>query len=643
MSKIGTKLILILLPFVTVVLLVGNLVTYSLVKRDLQEIVLSNIQNLASSHAQILSSEINSFISYAKSLASTPLLKPVLKLDFEMAAKTLPNILTTEKSKMPVEITKCFLMIADGRFATNDSEGETHHSGELLERVDPKAERIFVAQIRDIAEKPSILITSPISERETFIGIAGITLDLSSLGTVLSKIRAEKIDCYIVDENGTVLASTVAQKTLKPFEMDHDIRGIRKLSSVYLMGQQIPSTDWTLFLSVPVEYVQHPVNSLMMITFLTAIVTLISLALLILFVARNLGKRIHSFIPVMQALKEGDLRNKLTVDQKDELAQICVYLNDVIDSLRELLSITKEATETVHNMSQVIDGYTDNEKKQSDALQESFAKMDDKMRNLASTFEQINASVENIKNCMHDVAESSKNLGDISQRMRRKIVEGERSAARIKQIVKTAMQLSQQTVQLIEKLERSSQNISSITETIEMISEQTDLLALNAAIEAARAGEAGRGFAVVADEIRKLATQTKESARRIEELLNEIGSEITNTVDSTTKVEDIVKEVDLEHEKISEFLTTTLVDLNKMVDSFNEIVSTIQQQSHSVTQVSSATDNVSMTALQASEELSSLSKFVRQRSDKINELAEIVDDLLKSIGDLQMHIDRFKT
>ncbi|MEJ5229536.1 MAG: methyl-accepting chemotaxis protein [Pseudothermotoga sp.] len=643
MSKIGTKLILILLPLATVVLLVGNFVTYSLVKRDLQEIVLSNIRNLANSHAQILSSEMNSIVGYAKSLASTPLLKPVLKLDFEMAAKTLPNILTTEKSKMPNEITKCFLMIADGRFATNDSEGEIYYSRELSESIDPKTERILLAQIKEIAEKPSILVTSPISEQETFVGIAGIALDLSILEKMLSKIRAEKIDCYIVDENGMVLASTVPQKSLKPFEMDYNIREIRKFSSVYLMGEQIPSTDWILFLSVPVEYIQHPVNSLMMITLLTAVVTLISLALLILFVARNLGKRIHSFLPVMRALKEGDLRNKLTVHQKDELAQISTYLNEVIDSLRDLISVTKEATNTVCNISQVIDQYTDDEKKQINLLQDSFVRIDDKMRNLASTFEQINASIEDINNCIQNVAENSRNLGDVSQRMRTRVMEGERSAAHVKQIVKTAMQLSQQTAQFIEKLERSSENISNITETIGTISEQTDLLALNAAIEAARAGEAGRGFAVVADEIRKLATQTKESARRIEELLSVIGKEIADVVDSTTKVEAIVKEVDSEHEKISQFLTTTLVDLNKMIDAFNEVVSVIQQQSHSVTQVSSATDNVSMTALKASEELSSLSKFVQQRSDKINTLAEIVGDLLKSIGDLRAHIERFKT
>jgi methyl-accepting chemotaxis protein len=57
--------------------------------------------------------------------------------------------------------------------------------------------------------------------------------------------------------------------------------------------------------------------------------------------------------------------------------------------------------------------------------------------------------------------------------------------------------------------------LSDLTDTIRGIARQTEILAINAAIEAARAGEAGRGFAVLAGEVRRLATQSNESAARI--------------------------------------------------------------------------------------------------------------------------------
>jgi methyl-accepting chemotaxis protein len=57
--------------------------------------------------------------------------------------------------------------------------------------------------------------------------------------------------------------------------------------------------------------------------------------------------------------------------------------------------------------------------------------------------------------------------------------------------------------------------LAEMTDTIRGIARQTEILAINAAIEAARAGDAGRGFAVLAGEVRRLATQSNESAVKI--------------------------------------------------------------------------------------------------------------------------------
>jgi methyl-accepting chemotaxis protein len=70
--------------------------------------------------------------------------------------------------------------------------------------------------------------------------------------------------------------------------------------------------------------------------------------------------------------------------------------------------------------------------------------------------------------------------------------------------------------------------LSALTDTIRGIARQTEILAINAAIEAARAGEAGKGFAVLAGEVRRLATQSNESAATI----NRDISRLVQTVDA---------------------------------------------------------------------------------------------------------------
>ncbi|MCW7541924.1 methyl-accepting chemotaxis protein [Aquabacterium sp. A7-Y] len=58
--------------------------------------------------------------------------------------------------------------------------------------------------------------------------------------------------------------------------------------------------------------------------------------------------------------------------------------------------------------------------------------------------------------------------------------------------------------------------LQQMTETIRGMARQTEILAINAAIEAARAGSAGRGFAVLAGEVRRLATESNQTAGRID-------------------------------------------------------------------------------------------------------------------------------
>lgn len=124
--------------------------------------------------------------------------------------------------------------------------------------------------------------------------------------------------------------------------------------------------------------------------------------------------------------------------------------------------------------------------------------------------------------------------------------------------------------------------ITEITQWIEEISSQTNLLALNANIEAARAGEHGRGFAVVAKEISKLATQTREATKDIEQHIHSItgnANELTNSIDymqhSVKKGVQTMENAVHRYDQIDNFLST----LSNQIKEVNRRVNTVTSYS----------------------------------------------------------------
>ena len=88
----------------------------------------------------------------------------------------------------------------------------------------------------------------------------------------------------------------------------------------------------------------------------------------------------------------------------------------------------------------------------------------------------------------------------------------------------------------------SALKIKDATSLIASIADETNLLSLNASIEAARAGEAGKGFAVVAAQIQKLAEQSNESAKRIEDIIRELLKDSETAVHTMEDVKKIMQE-----------------------------------------------------------------------------------------------------
>lgn len=159
-------------------------------------------------------------------------------------------------------------------------------------------------------------------------------------------------------------------------------------------------------------------------------------------------------------------------------------------------------------------------------------KVEEVSQALAATLEEVNASLE-------EVAAGSQGL-----------------SARINRVVKSANESSN-------KIQKINKVINAITE----ISTHSNLLGLNAAIEAARAGEQGRGFTVVAGEMRKLASDSKESAKMVTEILTEMKDAIDIIISDINEVGNIGQNQAAATQEISAAIQEVSINSQTLVET----------------------------------------------------------------------------
>jgi len=216
---------------------------------------------------------------------------------------------------------------------------------------------------------------------------------------------------------------------------------------------------------------------------------------------------------------------ELKMDSSEEINEMADSFNKMLGSLREIIIKVSDLSNQVSLASNQL--YMGSEQN-SAAAQEiatastrmadgvraqnlEFQKSSEIVKNIFLLFEKMVSNVErvmhNSDNSVQLARDGSKHINDFMLQLKD---------------INTAIEEAAVTT---EKLSLSASEMSTILETMDSISKQTNLLALNASIEAARAGEVGKGFSVVAGEIKKLAEESRISAKKIGDIVQLVQSE----------------------------------------------------------------------------------------------------------------------
>ena len=367
------------------------------------------------------------------------------------------------------------------------------------------------------------------------------------------------------------------------------------------------------------------------------IISVASIALLVVVIVIMLGLRLWVIGPVKKATKQvdelvegircnkGDITKRIHVGSRDEVGRLAIAINDLVAQMQIIIRAITEGCGQMEEKQADIISNVEKVNATADHTMQNLGIMSEGMQLVTGAIDGVQQdtgvldhTVEN----MLEVAQNGRNYAaDIKEKagkMKVTAVESKQEATLVMKEIDTAMTESIANSRQIHK-------ITELTEEILGIAGTTNLLALNASIEAARAGEAGRGFAVVAEEIRNRVVESveelSENATRLLEFMNT----------RVMKDYDALEDTGSNYHEAADHVDEMMNEFRRKID---ELLSVLQN-------VNTANTQMEATVGDSTEKLSVVEKNNQGLQQEMKDISYAVEELAASAGQLKESIRCF--
>ncbi len=465
-----------------------------------------------------------------------------------------------------------------------------------------------------------------------------------TLGLMLADVGLEGVESsyiYVVSPDGTMLYHPTPEKIGQPVEnaavkrvvseisagkqvknevIQYEFKGAQKYAGVYVNDEQqyilVCTADEDELLSA-VNEVKHSGVVRFVIVFIISVLLSGVLTTLIIMPLNNISE--FTLKAATMDLSINAEQSRLN-ERHDEAGRMSRALSRLLEEMSRVVGEIKSKSDNVMNAAEALN--TD-AKETATTIEQVENAVNEIAQGASSQAEETQKATENVMimgNMVSETHNEVKKLLKYAENMKDSTDYAKNILTQLEEVNRRAEEYIDVIANQTNTTNESALRISEATKLITSIAEETNLLSLNASIEAARAGEQGRGFAVVAAEIQKLAEQSNESARQIEDIIQVLLSDSEKAVETMYDVKEIIRAQ-------SEQVEQTDTAFDQINDGVNQSIEGINRISEKAEQLDEARVNVVDVVQNLTAIAEENAAGAQETSASVAEVTSIVDDI----------------
>ncbi len=332
--------------------------------------------------------------------------------------------------------------------------------------------------------------------------------------------------------------------------------------------------------------------------------------IIVVIIAGGVTRVISTMNRSIAKVAQGDLTAHFDTKRKDEFQALSSGITDMMQGIRTLIGEVQDVGGTVSGSAEGLSSTASDLLYATKGISRTIDEIGQGIVQQAEDAERCLVQMSNLSDQINQVYTNTNEIEQIANNTQVVASEGKNIIDELNDKSKATSEITQDVIHKIQEFKVQSKKIEGFVNIIDNIASQTNLLSLNASIEAARAGEAGKGFAVVAEEIRKLADQSVNAAKQIQNTVKDIDNQNKVTVSTAERAESIVASQTEALNKTVQVFDNISSHVNDLALNLNDILKRLKA-------IESAKDDT----LNAIQNISAVTEETTASSEEVNATA----------------------